>query len=161
MGPVSFNGSLDVRPRSNDGAEHHQTKREQGHGRDASTEPEDLSVGNDDDGQVLEDGVHGNREELERLGARVDHSDEEQRDGEPCIATCALAYIPSTRSHNIRGNVHFFALTESNAARFWKAPSCWDRRIAIVQTIAWEKVSHQSISSAVPSRGEEGTKEHT
>jgi hypothetical protein len=77
------NSGLDVGPSGNDGAEHHQAEGQQGERSHAATEPEDLSIGNDDDCQVLEDGVDRDGEELEGLGARVDHADEEERDGEP------------------------------------------------------------------------------
>jgi len=87
LGRVSaVDGGLDISPGGNDGAEHHQSEGQQGEGRHAAAEPEDLAVCNDDDGQVLEDGVDGDGEELEGLGAGVDHADEEQRDGEPWVA---------------------------------------------------------------------------
>ncbi len=53
-------------------AEHHQAEREQRHVRHAPAEPQHLAVRDHDDGQVLEDGVHRHRQELERLGPRVD-----------------------------------------------------------------------------------------
>ena len=76
---------LDVGPGGNDGAEDHQAKREQRHARHAPAEPEDLAVRNQDDGQVLEDGIDGDGEVLQRLGAGVDHADEQQRNGEPWL----------------------------------------------------------------------------
>ena len=82
----ALDGGLDIGPSSNDGTEDHQTEGEQSHGGDAAAEPEDLTVGDDNDGQVLEDGVHGNGEELERLGAGIDHAHEQQRDREPCCS---------------------------------------------------------------------------
>lgn len=74
---------LDIGPRRNNGAEDHQTKREEYHGRNRSAKPEDLSVGDEDDCQVLEDCVYRDGEKLQRLCARVDHTDEEERDWEP------------------------------------------------------------------------------
>lgn len=74
---LTLERSLDISPRSNDRAEHHQAERQQGHRGNLATKPEDLAVCNDNDGQVLEDRVDGDGEELERLGARVDHADEE------------------------------------------------------------------------------------
>ena len=79
----AVNSGLDVGPGGNDGAEHHQAEGQQAERGDAAAEPEDLSIGDDDDCQVLEDGVDRDGEELEGLGARVDHADEEERDGEP------------------------------------------------------------------------------
>lgn len=75
---------LNVGPSRNDGAEDHQSEGEQGHGGDGAAEPEHLTVGDQDDGQVLEDGVDGNREVFERPGTGVDHADEEESNGEPC-----------------------------------------------------------------------------
>jgi hypothetical protein len=75
---------LDICPGCDNGAENHQTEREEGHGGDGATEPQHLSVCDENDSQVLEDGVDGNREKLERPSARVDHADEEKGDGEPC-----------------------------------------------------------------------------
>lgn len=72
----AVNRSLDIGPRSNDGAKHHQAEGEQGQGGDAATEPEHLSVRDNDDCQVLEDGVDRHGEELQGLGARVNHADE-------------------------------------------------------------------------------------
>jgi hypothetical protein len=74
---------LDIRPSGNDGAHDHQAEGEESHMCDGASEPKHLSIGDQDDCQVLEDGVDGDREELEGPGARVDHADEEERDGEP------------------------------------------------------------------------------
>lgn len=80
---AALNGMLDVGPGGNDGAENHQTEGEEGHVGDGATEPEDLTIRNQNDGQVLEDGVDGDGEELEGLGAGVDHADQQKRNGEP------------------------------------------------------------------------------
>lgn len=76
---------LDVGPRGDDGAEDHEAEGEERHGRHRAAEPEHLAVRDQDDGQVLEDGVHGDGQEFQRPGAGVDHADEEERDGEPCL----------------------------------------------------------------------------
>jgi hypothetical protein len=73
----ALDGVLDISPGGNQGAEDHQTEGEQGQISDGATEPEDLSIGDQDDGQILEDRVNGNGEELESLGAGVDHADQE------------------------------------------------------------------------------------
>ena len=77
---------LNVGPGGNDGADNHQTEREQGHSSHGAAEPQDLTVGDEDDGQVLENGVHGDRKKLEGLGAGIDHANEEESDREPCQA---------------------------------------------------------------------------
>jgi hypothetical protein len=74
---------LNICPGCDDGAEDHQSERKESHGRDSTTEPKNLSVCDQDDGKVLEDSIDGNREKLEGPGARVDHTDEEKRDGKP------------------------------------------------------------------------------
>lgn len=75
---------LDIGPSGNDGADHHQTKGEQSQGCDGAAKPKNLSVCDEDDGQVLEDGVDRDGQELKSPGTGVDHADEEERDGEPC-----------------------------------------------------------------------------
>jgi hypothetical protein len=77
---------LDVGPRGDDGAEDHEAEGEERHGGHRAAEPEHLAVGDQDDGQVLKDGVDGDGQEFQRPGAGVDHADEEERDGEPCFA---------------------------------------------------------------------------
>lgn len=80
---AALNGVLDISPSGDERAENHQAEGEEGQVGDRATKPEDLSVGNQDDGQVLEDRVDGDGEELKSLGSGVDHADQEQRDGEP------------------------------------------------------------------------------
>lgn len=76
---------LDISPSSNHRAENHESKRKEGRCSDASSKPQNLSVCNDDDCQVLENGVDWDRKELEGLGAGVDHTNQKEGDGEPCI----------------------------------------------------------------------------
>jgi hypothetical protein len=73
----------DVSPCRNDGAEDHKAEAQQGHACDGSAEPQHLAVCDQDDGQVLEDGVDGDAQELQRLAAGVDHADQQEGDGEP------------------------------------------------------------------------------
>lgn len=75
---------LNIGPGGNDGGKNHQTEGEQRHRRNGATEPEHLTIRDDDDGQVLEDSVDGDRKVLESLSRRVDHTDENERDREPC-----------------------------------------------------------------------------
>ena len=79
-----------VRPRSNDGAKDHEAEAQQGHACDGSAEPQHLAVCDQDDGQVLENGVDGNGQVLQGLGRGVDHADEEERDGEPLLRFVAV-----------------------------------------------------------------------
>jgi hypothetical protein len=81
---VAGQSVLDVCPCSDEGREDHETKGEEGGSGDTAAEPQNLTVGDQDDGQVLEDGVDGDGEVLQGLGRRVDHADEEEGDGEPC-----------------------------------------------------------------------------
>lgn len=61
-------GMLNICPSGNNGAEHHEPKRKQGHSRNtAATKPEHLSVGGDNDGHVLEYSVDRDGEVLEGL----------------------------------------------------------------------------------------------
>ena len=76
---------FDISPRGDDGAEHHQTKGEKRKTRHRATEPQHFSVCNEDDSQVFENGVDGDREELKRLGASVDHTNQKQSNREPYI----------------------------------------------------------------------------
>lgn len=81
----TLNGMLNVGPCGDDGAHNHESKGEQGKTGDGATEPEHLTVGNEDNRQVLENGVYRNRKKLEGLGASVDHADQKQGDGKPYI----------------------------------------------------------------------------
>lgn len=65
---------LDIRPCSNYRAKNHEPEREERRGSDAATEPEHFAVCDDNDGQVLEDSVDGDRKELKSFGAGIDHS---------------------------------------------------------------------------------------
>lgn len=55
----ALHSMLDISPGSNERAENHQTEREQSEVSDGATEPENLSIGDQDNGQVLEDSVDG------------------------------------------------------------------------------------------------------
>ena len=74
---------LNVCPSCNNGAEDHQTEREERHGGDGTAKPEHLTICDQDNGQILEDGVDRNREEFERPSTCVNHTDEEESDGKP------------------------------------------------------------------------------
>lgn len=109
---IRADGRADVRPRGNDTRHHHETEREQRHGADRAAKPQHLAVGDQDDCQVLEDGVDGDAEELEGLGRGVDHGDEQQRDGEPfarlvdvevaiCYNFCRFAELDSDDADDV------------------------------------------------------------
>lgn len=74
---------LDICPRSNDTAQHHQAKAQEGHSCHAASKPEYFSVCDQDDCEVLEDSVDRYAKELERFRGGVDHADEEDGDWEP------------------------------------------------------------------------------
>jgi len=76
-------GMLNIRPCCNDGAEDHQPKGEQGHRCDGSTEPEHLTICNEYNCKIFENGVHRNRKKLQRFCARVDHTNKEERNWKP------------------------------------------------------------------------------
>ena len=81
---TSIERMLDISPSSNYRAENHKPECEKSGCCDASSEPQNLSICSDNDGQVLEDRVDRDREELKGFGAGIDHTDEEKGDGEPC-----------------------------------------------------------------------------
>lgn len=95
---------LDIGPGGNDGAEDHQAEGEESHWCDSAAEPEHLAICDQNDCQVLEDGVDGDREELEGPRAGVDHADEEEGDGEPWDCQLPRFAIASIYFH-----IHFFA----------------------------------------------------
>lgn len=76
---------LNVCPRSNDRAEDHQAKGEQSHWCDVSAKPDDLTICNENNCQILEDGIDGNAEILQRLGRGIDHADKEEGDWKPLL----------------------------------------------------------------------------
>ncbi len=114
---AALNGMLDVGPGGDDGAENHQAEGEEGHVGDRATEPEDLTIGDQNDGQVLEDGVDGDGEELEGLGAGVDHADQQKRNGEPYPRRNKNVSQDSQHSLRLRNwweenPIHFLASSE-------------------------------------------------
>ena len=60
----ALKGVLNICPSCNDRAKDHQSKREEGHAGHRAAKPKNLTIGNQDDGQVFEDGVDRNREKL-------------------------------------------------------------------------------------------------
>lgn len=72
-----------ISPGSDDTTGNHESKGEESHSTNRSSKPQHLAVCDEDNGQVLEDGVYGNAEELQRFDRSVDHANEEKRDGKP------------------------------------------------------------------------------
>lgn len=66
---------LDIRPGRNHGAENHQAEGEKCHSCNSATEPENLSVSNQDDSQILEDRVDRDGEILQSFCARIYRAD--------------------------------------------------------------------------------------
>jgi hypothetical protein len=97
---------LDVRPSRDDGTQDHESEGEKSHGCDRAAEPKNLAVGDQDDRQILEDGVDGNGQISERFGTGIDHSDEEDGYREPWASNVRASafFPPPSFSH-----VHFFA----------------------------------------------------
>ena len=100
---VRGDGGVDISPGGHDRRQHHKPKREQGEVGDGAAEPEHLAVSDQDNGQVLEDGVDGHREELDGLGAGVDHADQEERDGEPFPRFVHLEVSERDEAHDFSG----------------------------------------------------------
>lgn len=105
---------FDVGPGGDNRTKHHQAKREKRKTGHRATEPQHFSVGNEDDGQVLENGVDRDRQELERLRTGVNHTDQEQSDRKPYIVgSCKMtASFISASSRNVaaeKGHIHFLA----------------------------------------------------
>jgi hypothetical protein len=91
----------DVRPGCNDGAEDHEAEAQQGHTCDGPAEPQHLAVRDQDDGQVFEDGIDGNAEELQGLAAGVDHADQQQGDGEPLARLVGVEVAEFRNAHGL------------------------------------------------------------
>lgn len=85
-GDTHLQGMLDIRPCCDERTHHHETEGKKNHVSNGAAEPKDLAVCNQDNGQVLEDRVDGNRQKLEGLCSGVNHADQEERDGEPYSA---------------------------------------------------------------------------
>jgi hypothetical protein len=98
---VGREGVGDVRPGCDDGAEDHEAEAQQGHARDGSAEPQHLAVCDQDDGQVLEDGVDGDAEELQGLAAGVDHADQQEGDGEPFSRLVGVEVAELCNAHGL------------------------------------------------------------
>jgi hypothetical protein len=75
---------LNISPGGNERADNHQPEGKQGESGDGGTaKPEDLSVSDENNGQVLEDSVHRNGQKLQSFRAGENHSDEKKSNGEP------------------------------------------------------------------------------
>lgn len=128
---ITVQRSLDISPGSDDGAENHETKGKENDGGDAATKPENFTISDNNDGQVLEDGEDGNRKELESLSGGVDHTSKQSGNREPCNrCQHSLPYILSVINH-----IHLFAFSLSNGARLVMRPICLQAKIAPIQQV--------------------------
>lgn len=64
-----------------------------------TSEPDDLSVGDQDDGQVLEDRVNRDRQVLKRFRTGVDDRDQQGRDREPDLGVLHVKVTEVDDSH--------------------------------------------------------------
>jgi hypothetical protein len=99
---VGTDGGIDIGPGGDNRRQNHQSEGEQRQASDRAAEPENLTVGNQDDGQVLKDCVHGDREVLYRLGAGIDHRNQEKGDREPFPRLVHFEVPERDRSHRLR-----------------------------------------------------------
>lgn len=72
---IALQRVLDIGPGSDDGAQDDEAEGKECKTGHRATEPEDLAIGRDDNGQVLEDGVNRNGEKLDCFAASIDHTD--------------------------------------------------------------------------------------
>ena len=91
----------DVRPCSNDRAEDHQAEAQQGHACNGSSKPQHLAVCDQNNRQILEDGVDGDAEELQGLAAGVDHADQQEGDGEPFSRLVGVEVAELCNAHSL------------------------------------------------------------
>ena len=90
---------LDVCPSRDDGTQDHKSEGEKSHGCDRAAEPKNLAVCDQDDRQILEDGVDGNRQIFESFCTGIDHSDEEDGYREPWPTTSEPYHLSSFETY--------------------------------------------------------------
>lgn len=78
-------GNRDIGPSSDDRRKNNKEERKEGHGADRTAKPDNLTVGNENDGNILEDGEDRNRKELHGLGSGVNHQDQKNRNWQPSL----------------------------------------------------------------------------
>lgn len=83
---ISTLGGSRVTVGGKDRGEDHQKEGTQGHGSDGATKPQDLTVSNQNDSQVLENGVNWNRQKFQSLGRGVDHGDKQESNRHPLLS---------------------------------------------------------------------------
>ena len=74
---------LNICPGCDHRAKYHEAEGEKRHAGNGATEPEDFTIGDQNDCQVLEDGIDRDREKLESFGTGINHNDESERHGKP------------------------------------------------------------------------------
>lgn len=103
-GILSGPGSRGVTVTSQDGGEDHQEERTQNHVGDLSTEPQDLTVSDQDDGQVLEDSVDRDRQALQSSGASVDHGNKHKNDRHPLLGLILVEWTVGDDVQGLQGS---------------------------------------------------------
>lgn len=84
--------------------ENHQKERAQGHGSDLTTEPQDLTVSDQDNGQVLEDRVDWDRQVSQGLGAGVDHGNQQKSDWHPLSGLILVELSVGNKAKTLQGS---------------------------------------------------------
>lgn len=85
-----------------DRREDHQQERAQGHGGDGAAKPQNLTVSDQDDGQVLENGVDWDGQELQRLGGRVDHGHKQKGNRHPLLGLIGVEWTVSDDTQGLQ-----------------------------------------------------------
>src|SRR2546421_10074083 len=93
---IRFKSMLDACPRRDDGTQADESKGEKSQWCDRAAEPKNLAVCDQDNRQILEDGVDGNRQIFESFCTGIDHSDEEYGYWEPCQQRQSLCLLSSS-----------------------------------------------------------------
>lgn len=128
-----------VRPCCNDGAEDHQSEGKQGHGRNGASKPQNLTIGNQDNGQVFEDRINRDRKVSESLCAGIDHANQEKGNGKPWdMSAQQLCAVYSCRLS------HFFASSVLKSRKVI-IPAVLQDWMATTQTIDYAEVSGSGV----------------
>lgn len=97
-------GSRGVTVTSQDGGEDHQKERTQNHMGNLSTEPQNLTISDQDDSQVLEDGVDRDRQASQGSGAGVDHSHKHENNRHPLFCLILVEWTVGDDVQGLQGS---------------------------------------------------------
>lgn len=100
---VGLERMADVGPCGDDGGQNHQPEGEERHAGDCAAEPQHLTVRDQDDGQVLKDGVHGDGEVFDGPSGGVDHADEQKGNGKPFLCFVRVEVAVGDYAHALEG----------------------------------------------------------